>query len=48
MVQRAAAALNAAGQLAVKTLIDLQAATTPASVRRRAARDLIELGEASA
>jgi hypothetical protein len=45
MVRRAAAVLIAAGQLAVKTLIELQAATVPASVRRRAARDLIELGD---
>ena len=37
--------LIAAGPLAIKTLIELQAATVPASVRRRAARDLIELAD---
>ena len=45
MVQRAAALLIAATLLAAKTLVDLQAATTPASVRRRAARDIIELSQ---
>jgi hypothetical protein len=45
MVKRSAALLIAAAQLAAKTLVDLQTATTPASVRRRAARDIIELSE---
>jgi DNA-binding NarL/FixJ family response regulator len=45
MVKRAAALLIAAAQLGAKTLVDLQAATTPASVRRRAARDIIELSQ---
>src|SRR5262245_6372003 len=45
MVQRAAALLIAAAVHAAKTLIDLQAAATPASVRRRAARDILELSE---
>ena len=44
MVQRAAALLVAATMLAAKTLVDLQNAVTPASVRRRAARDIIEMG----
>jgi transposase len=44
MVQRAAALLIAAALLATKTLIDLQVPTVPASVRRRASRDIIELG----
>jgi hypothetical protein len=45
MVKRAAALLIAAALLATKSLIDLQAATTPAAVRRGAARDIIELGQ---
>ena len=45
MVQRAAALLIAAAIHAAKTLIDLQASATPASVRRRAARDILELSE---
>ena len=44
MVQRAAALLIAAVLLATKTLLDLQNPTVPASVRRRASRDIIELG----
>jgi lambda repressor-like predicted transcriptional regulator len=44
MVQRAAALLIAAALLATKTLIDLQNPSVPASVRRRASRDIIELG----
>jgi uncharacterized protein (UPF0147 family) len=44
MVQRSAALLIAAALLATKTLIDLQDPTIPASVRRRASRDIIELG----
>jgi transposase len=43
MVQRAAALLIAAALLATKTLIDLQDPTVPASVRRRAGRDIVEL-----
>jgi DNA-binding NarL/FixJ family response regulator len=42
-VQRAAALLLAAALLATKTLIDLQDPSVPASVRRRASRDIIEL-----
>ena len=45
MVQRAAATLIAATLVAVKTLTDLQDPSTPASVRRRASRDIIELGQ---
>src|SRR5262245_2012428 len=45
MVQRAAALLIAAAIHAAKTLIDLQASATPAAVRRRAARDILELSE---
>jgi DNA-binding phage protein len=45
MVKRAAALLIAAALLATKSLIDLQASTTPAAVRRGAARDIIELGQ---
>ena len=45
MVQRAAALLIAAILLATKTLTDLQDPSTPASVRRRASRDIIELGQ---
>ena len=44
MVVRATSLLIAAVLLATKTLIDLQDATVPASVRRRASRDIIELG----
>jgi transposase len=44
MVQRAAALLNAASMLATKTLLDLQDQSMPASVRRSASRDIIELG----
>lgn len=44
MLQRAAALLIAAVLLATKTLLDLQDSTVPASVRRRASRDIIELG----
>ena len=35
----------AATLLATKTLTDLQDPNTPASVRRRASRDIIELGQ---
>ena len=45
MVQRAAALLLAATLLASKTLIKLQNATTHPSVRRRAARDIIEMSQ---
>ena len=45
MVQRAAALLIAATLLAAKTLVDLQNSATPASVRRRAARDILELSD---
>jgi hypothetical protein len=45
MVQRAAARLIAATLLAAKTLIDLQKPATPATVRRQAARDILELSE---
>ena len=45
MVKRAAAQLIAASRLAAKTLMDLQSSATPAHVRRRAARDIIELGQ---
>ncbi len=45
MVQRAAAVLIAASLLAAKTLIELQDSKIPASVRRRAARDLLEMSE---
>ena len=45
MVQRAAALLIAATLLASKTLIDLQNPATPAAVRRRAARDVIEMSQ---
>jgi transposase len=48
MVQRAAALLLAAALLATKTLIDLQDPAVPASVRRRASRDIIDLGYAKA
>ena len=42
--QRSAALLIAAALLATKTLIELQDASVPASVRRRASRDIIEMG----
>jgi len=45
MVQRAAALLIAATLLASKTLIELQNSTTLPSVRRRAARDIIEMSQ---
>jgi hypothetical protein len=45
MVQRAAALLIAATLLATKTLIDLQDPSMPASVRRRASRDIIDLSQ---
>ncbi len=45
MVQRATAVLIAASLLAAKTLIELQDSKIPASVRRRAARDLLEMSE---
>jgi AraC-like DNA-binding protein len=45
MVQRAAALLIAATLLAAKTMVDLQSDTVPASVRRRAARDILELSD---
>jgi transposase len=45
MVKRAAARLIAAALLATKTLVDLQSSTTPAHVRRRAARDILELSQ---
>jgi transposase len=44
MVQRASALLVAAALLATKTLIDLQDTSIPASVRRGASRDILELG----
>ena len=44
MVQRATAMLTAAALEAVKTLLALQDATTPASTRLGAARTVIELG----
>jgi hypothetical protein len=45
MVERTAAMLTGAGMASVKTLLDLQAdAAVSASVRRRAARDILELG----
>jgi hypothetical protein len=45
MVQRTAALLTGAGMASVKTLLDLQAdAAVPATVRRHAARDILELG----
>jgi transposase len=45
MVKRSAALLIAASMLATKTLVDLQSSATPAHVRRRAARDIIELSQ---
>ena len=44
LVQRATGMLSAATLEAVKTLIALQEATTPAAVRLGAARTIIELG----
>ena len=44
MAQRAADLLLASTLQATKTLLDLLAPSTPASVRRAAARDIIELG----
>jgi len=45
MVQRTAAMLTGAGMSSVKTLIDLQNdAAVPPAVRRRSARDVLELG----
>jgi hypothetical protein len=44
MVQRAADLLLAGTMQATKTLIELLAPSTPASVRRAAARDVLELG----
>ena len=45
MVERTAGMLTGAGLGAVKTLVDLQQdATIPATVRRRAARDVLEMG----
>ena len=45
MVQRSAALLIAATLLATKTLIDLQNGQVPPAVRRRAARDILELSQ---
>lgn len=44
LVQRATGMLGAAALEAVKTLMSLQEATTPAAVRLGAARTIIELG----
>jgi hypothetical protein len=45
MVQRTASMLTGAGMGAVKTLVDLQAdVAVAAGVRRRSARDLLEMG----
>jgi hypothetical protein len=45
MVQRSARMLTGAGMGAVKTLVDLQNdASVPAGVRRRSARDVLEMG----
>jgi hypothetical protein len=45
MVQRTAGMLTGAGMGAVKVLVDLQGdVSVPAGVRRRSARDLLELG----
>lgn len=44
MVQRAAAMLTAAAMEAVKTLLALQQASTPAAARLGAARAILELG----
>jgi hypothetical protein len=46
MVQRTAGMLTGAGMNSVKTLVDLQQdASVPAGVRRRAARDVLEMGK---
>ncbi len=45
MVKRAAATLIAATRLAAKTLLDLQDPKTPPAIRRRAARDILELSQ---
>lgn len=44
MVQRTSAMLTASGLEAVKTLLALQQASTPASVRLGAARAILEIG----
>jgi hypothetical protein len=44
MVQRAAAMLTASALEAVKTLLDLQSAATPAGVRLRAAANILDFG----
>src|SRR5262245_55288208 len=45
MVQRTAGMLTGAGMGSVKVLVDLQAdVSVPAAVRRRSARDVLELG----
>ena len=44
MVHRAAAMLTAAAMEAIKTLMDLQSAATPAAVRLGAARAILDLG----
>jgi type II secretory pathway component PulF len=44
MVQRTSAMLTASGMEAVKTLLALQQASTPASVRLGAARAILEIG----
>jgi hypothetical protein len=46
MVQRTAGMLTGAGMNSVKTLVDLQQdVSVPAGVRRRAARDVLEMGK---
>jgi len=45
IVQRAYGMLNSATTLAVKTLIELKSPNTPASVRRLASRDLLEMAQ---
>lgn len=44
MVQRTAGMLTAAASEAVKTLLSLQAASTPATIRLGAARAILEIG----
>jgi predicted trehalose synthase len=44
MVQRATGMLTASAMEAVKTLLDLQKASTPAAVRLGAARTILEIG----
>ena len=44
MVHRAASMLTAAAMEAIKTLMDLQSAATPAAVRLGAARAILDLG----